>query len=342
MPALSIIVPVYNKEKYIDSCIQSILNQTFGDFELILIDDGSTDGSGEKCDYYKNIDQRVLVHHQKNMGVSAARNTGISLSRGTFIGFVDSDDLLEPDMYELLIKNAIQFEADISLCGTRKTIYEVKENSKSGNNHVTVYNKTEALSAFFNEKLGMGVYNKIYQADLAKNITFEGSMFEDVFYIFKVLLNTNKVVANEQRKYINLVRDNSVSVSKFSTKYLQVTNTTQRMVNIAREKTPEVLDAAQKLDFIMSISQLNLLLLSNRKNFSEEYKQTVLHLNSYASFVKNNNNIKTKHRIAYKLFRASPELYAFIMELYCILTGRTIIRRTEGNSTLRKLLTLKS
>src|SRR5689334_18976624 len=119
MAYLSIIVPVYNKENYIDECIESILRQSFTDFELIIINDGSTDGSALKCKKYAAKDSRVVVIDQPNAGVSSARNRGLSLAKGTYTGFVDGDDSIDSDMYELLVKNARTFDADFSACRIR-------------------------------------------------------------------------------------------------------------------------------------------------------------------------------------------------------------------------------
>ena len=105
--SISIIVPVYNVEKYLEKCIDSILNQSYQNLEIILIDDGSTDNSGSICDEYKKKDQRVQVIHQKNQGQSSARNAGLNIAKGSYIGFVDSDDWIEQNMYEKLYKNII-------------------------------------------------------------------------------------------------------------------------------------------------------------------------------------------------------------------------------------------
>jgi glycosyltransferase involved in cell wall biosynthesis len=107
MAFLTIIVPIYNKEGYIDATIVSILAQSFADFELLLIDDGSTDNSAQRCAHYAAMDKRVQVIKQANQGVSQARNVGLRLSTGTYIGFIDGDDVIEPDMYEMLINNAL-------------------------------------------------------------------------------------------------------------------------------------------------------------------------------------------------------------------------------------------
>lgn len=123
-PKISIIVPVYNVEKYIDECINSILNQNFKNFELLLINDGSTDKSGEICDIYAQNDTRIKVFHQVNKGPSATRNLGISLSKGEYIGFVDSDDTINKEMYEEMYNLAIRNQYDIVACGYKEINYE--------------------------------------------------------------------------------------------------------------------------------------------------------------------------------------------------------------------------
>lgn len=116
MPTLSIIVPVYKVEAYLPKCIESILAQTFTDFELILIDDGSPDHCGEICDEYAAKDDRIIVIHQKNQGVSSARNAGLDVACGTYVGFVDSDDLIHPAMYQILYETGMESESEIVCC----------------------------------------------------------------------------------------------------------------------------------------------------------------------------------------------------------------------------------
>lgn len=114
---VSIIIPVYNVKEYIDECIISIVNQTYSNLEIILIDDGSSDGSAEICDRWASKDSRIHVAHQGNRGVSAARNTGLFMSKGEFISFVDADDWLETDEIEKLVSHLISHEADMAVCG---------------------------------------------------------------------------------------------------------------------------------------------------------------------------------------------------------------------------------
>lgn len=123
---ITVVLPVYNVVDYLEECIKSVLKQTYVNFELILVDDGSSDGSELICDKYKEMDCRIIVIHQKNGGLSAARNTGISYASGKFITFIDSDDYIAPEYIEKLYEAIIKYDADISMCDFQK----VPENSK--------------------------------------------------------------------------------------------------------------------------------------------------------------------------------------------------------------------
>ena len=117
MPIVSVIVPVFNVEKYLDKCIESLIKQKLKDIEIILVDDGSTDLSGKICDEWKTKDSRIQVIHKKNGGLSDARNVGVELAKGKYIGFVDSDDYVSDDMFQILYQNIEKENADISICG---------------------------------------------------------------------------------------------------------------------------------------------------------------------------------------------------------------------------------
>ena len=115
-PLISLVIPVYNVEKYLDKCMESVLAQTYDNYEVILVDDGSTDNSGKMCDEYAERDSRVTVYHQKNSGVSVARNVGIENAKGEFISFIDSDDWVDESYLEKLVNAQIKYNADLTIC----------------------------------------------------------------------------------------------------------------------------------------------------------------------------------------------------------------------------------
>lgn len=323
MAFLSIIVPVYNKEKHLDRCLQSILNQSFADFELILINDGSTDGSGLKCDEYKNKNQRVVVFHQINEGVSSARNKGLEIATGEYIGFIDADDRIESNMYEVLVTNVLNTSSDISICtmrqptGRKAAILNPEE--------VKIFDRNQALSAFLKGELDFSANNKIYKKEIAKEIKFEGRMFEDVFYTYKAFSLSKKNVFVRNELYHYLISENSVSVSKFDQHYLEPVGVTKKIVNSVPE---ELKEDAKAFDLIMNISLLNLILFAGRKKHPKEYELAVNNLKSYSDFVKTSKVVKMKHKAAYHIFKSSPAIYSFALKAYCLLVSTEVATRT--------------
>lgn len=197
MPELSIIVPVYKVEKYLPRCIDSILAQTFGDFELILIDDGSPDGCGRICDEYAQKDKRIVAIHQKNMGVSAARNAGLDIAHGRYIGFVDSDDWIEPQMYEVMMDAIRENGADMAVCGVRYADEDGKF-TRADRLSEGVYTRAGLLEDVFAmpNKLGGGCCNKVFDASKIASVRFKVGMTiaEDALYLFDCFMRIDGAV----------------------------------------------------------------------------------------------------------------------------------------------------
>ncbi len=221
---ISIIVPVYNVRNYLRRCIDSIVRQTYTDIEILIIDDGSDDGSGQICDDYQKEDKRIKVFHVKNRGASAARNLGLDNARGEFIGFVDSDDYIKEDMYASLY-NYMRKEIDIVCCGTallfpdrmcrRTELYGKAANPVS-------YSNREALKELLLVKdLSFSLWNKLYRRELFQNIRFpEGKICEDYPVIYAVVKRCRNVTNIGKVQYFYCYRDGSVSKSPFDIKKL--------------------------------------------------------------------------------------------------------------------------
>ena len=214
MAKISIIVPVYNVEKYIKRCLDSIIAQTFEDIEIILVDDGSTDSSGIICDEYSKVDTRVRVIHKKNGGLSSARNAGIEAARGEFLGFIDSDDYISSDMFEVLYRNMVRERADLSICG----IYQCYEGKKPRRNNpwYRVLTAEEAIViAFRGKRFSVNAVNKLYRKALFNCIRYpEGKATEDAYVIVDVLSQCNRVVATSEQKYFYFHREGSITTIK--------------------------------------------------------------------------------------------------------------------------------
>lgn len=326
MPLLSIIIPVYNKEQFLENCFNSIFEQTFKDFELILINDGSTDGSGKICDDFKLKDDRIKVFHQENRGVSATRNLGIELSSGDYIGFIDADDEIENDMYEILIKNITVSDSDISACRMR-VIFPNKIVIPDTSSSVKVYDNEQALRSNLLGEFDRSANNKIYKSSVIRDIKFSGSIYEDILFTCKAFLLAKQTVFQDTIKYNYIVRDNSVSISKFNPKYFQTIDVSAEMLAIVSKNAENCIDVAKSFDIETNLSLINLLLITGKNKYTDIYEKAKQNIVSYKPFISSSKLISKKHKYACLLFLFSAPAYQFLMNTYCIISKSEAIKR---------------
>ncbi|EKN69393.1 glycosyl transferase family protein [Neobacillus bataviensis LMG 21833] len=221
IPKISIIVPVYNVELYIHKCVDSILAQTLKEFELILVDDGSTDNCGRICDEYAKKDSRVIVIHKKNEGQASARNMGLEIIKGEFIGFVDSDDYIEKDMFEFLYKNALKYEAEVVECSINiingKDILGIQNHGE-----IEIGNNEFALKQLLDNGYRNSMCNKLYKKEIFSELRFPNKLYEDGFVAYKIYYRLKKYVFIGEGKYNYVKRIGSTMYlqEKFSLKNL--------------------------------------------------------------------------------------------------------------------------
>lgn len=228
---VSVIVPVYNVEKYLRHCVDSILNQTYKNLQIILVDDGSTDGSGVICDEYANNDARVEVFHQKNAGPSIARNKGLELAKGEFLSFVDSDDRMHPKMLEDMLRSLNEHpDCQLSICQFKfeETYQPFDDVSYGVDRFYDGESLIEAMFLFENTKDSpqrttvTSLINKLYRRDAVTGISFSGRRwFEDYEYNLQVFNKISKAVILEGKYFYHLVREESLAHSPQSRQGLQ-------------------------------------------------------------------------------------------------------------------------
>lgn len=212
-PLVTVIVPVYKVEKHIHRCLDSIVQQTYGNLEIILIDDGSPDESGRICDEYAAKDPRITVIHQQNGGISDARNKGLDKARGEYIGFVDSDDWIHLEMYQKLVEIGLEHHADIAIGGhnyvTKSRIFPPYQM-----HGIQIYHTREAMIELLrDETFSNFMWNKIYKRDLFEGIRFpKGQVMEDMAVAYRLFLKAEKVVLHDRPLYYYVV-DNPESIS---------------------------------------------------------------------------------------------------------------------------------
>lgn len=211
MPEISIIVPVYNVEKYLSECLDSILAQTFTDFELILVNDGSRDNSASICREYANADRRIKLIEQDNAGLSSARNAGIDASIGPFLCFIDSDDLVSKD-YCLTLYNAVKdSNCDFGVCGVTRFSDGSAPDPAIFSNGVRFLDSAKLLSLQLSGKSAFGVWNKLYRRSAIQGMRFrEGMLNEDVFWSADLAVQCKKCAVVDQECYFYRQRSGSI------------------------------------------------------------------------------------------------------------------------------------
>jgi glycosyltransferase involved in cell wall biosynthesis len=207
---ISIIVPVYKTEIYLHKCLNSIVNQTYKNLEIILIDDGSPDNCGKICDEYAAQDSRIKVMHQKNEGLSASRNAGLKIASGEYIGFVDSDDWIDLGMYEILHKGVEEYESQIAICG----YYDVVDNKlrEVREKDTILCRRDEAIHHLILDKtFSNHAWNKLYKRELFDGVFFpHGRAFEDIATTYKLFEKAQNIVCLNSSKYYYLHRKDSI------------------------------------------------------------------------------------------------------------------------------------
>ena len=208
---ISIIIPVYKVEKYLEKCIESVLKQTYTNLQIILVDDGSPDNCGKICDEYAKKDPRIEVIHKVNGGLSDARNVGIAKAKGKYIGFVDSDDYIKEDMYEILINLIKEYDADVSICNLYDVI-DGKEYIRNNENGIQEYSRLEILKEVLLDKnIQSYAWNKLYKKELFDEIKYLiGKKYEDIGTTFYVFEKCNKIVVTSEPEYYYLKRSDSL------------------------------------------------------------------------------------------------------------------------------------
>lgn len=248
---LSIIIPVYNVEPYISKCLESVINQTYPYLDIIIVDDGSTDGSGQICDTYQNTDKRVRVFHKKNEGPSSARNMGLHYAKGEFIGFVDSDDFIDLDMYESMLQE-MENDVDIVTCGRRISYPKEKHcNSKSAfyMSKRKKMNNVTAIEEFLkHELISFSVCDKVFRRELFDDVCFPYKRTsEDIPVAYKTLSKSRNIVYLGKLKYHNFHRDGSITRQGFYRRRIDYVLFMGEICRDVAEKYPQLLMQAEAL-----------------------------------------------------------------------------------------------
>ena len=293
---ISVIVPIYNVDKYLERCIDSIINQTYKNLEIILVDDGSTDDCPRICDEYQKKDSRIKVIHKENGGLSDTRNKGIDIAKGKYYGFIDSDDYIDADMYAILYKNIVETHSDIAVCG-RYIDYEDGNTKKMTNENRSniLMDRIEALKKLNNySDFDMSACDKLYSAKLWKDIRYPyGKICEDYYTTYKLFDKSNKVVFVPKALYHYFQRNNSLSRNKKITEHY--INGSIDQLEYFEKNIPELLYVAKSSYAFSNIATYNNYLKNKQKCprlTRKKYQKNVKDNLNY--IIKNDSLSKTK------------------------------------------------
>lgn len=312
---ISVIVPIYNVEKYLNKCINSIIEQTYQNIEIILVDDGSNDSSEKICDEYAKKDKRVKVIHKKNGGVSEARNFGIENSNGKYIAFIDSDDYITNDYIEYLYRILKENKADISCCNF-EYVYSDKENKKIDNqqDNVYIYNQLEALKELlYQRNIDTSLWGKLIKKDLFDNLKFPcGEIYEDFAVFYKILLKIEKIIYSNIKKYFYMQREKSILSTNFGKKDLYMVIAAKEMYNTIIKQYPELKSALNSRIINMDFYLLRRI---SKKDNKKEYLNLKNDVKQRRKIVVKDKNAKLKTKIAVYISYINIELVKYFYYL---------------------------
>lgn len=256
---ISIIIPVYNAEKFLIKCLDSIKKQTYKNIEVILINDGSTDKSGEICDDYCTSDSRFKVIHKENGGVSSARNCGLSEVSGDYICFIDPDDWVELDMIKVLFELTQNYNSEIGICGYYKE-ESGKILNKIGNQKVLNYSNHEALNEILKEDSFKGfLWNKIFSTQIINNEVYfneEIHFCEDLLFVCQCILKSSNIAYNTKPYYHYIIHDNNACKANYSLKKTTSLEAIEKIIELIDEESSVEINEFKNYYMNMNISLL--------------------------------------------------------------------------------------
>lgn len=314
---ISVIVPVYKVEKYLEKCVNSIRSQSYSDLEIILVDDGSPDNCGKICDEMALNDQRIRVIHQKNQGLAAARNAGLAIAQGKYVAFVDSDDTIENGTYLLLYNMIEHYDTDIAICECRKVkeseVLEQVEYSKYENR---VLDNNKLWELVFGQ-LNNSSCNKLYKRSLIGDLQFPKKVVhgEDLLFNIEYLAKCNIGVYNEAPVYNYLSRNNSITRSYFNENVFFEIVAKDKAKDLVKKYMPVQMSKAELFCFRARMNVLRSVYAADKElRYQDKIDEIKRYIKQQYRNVK--RSLKKKEKIEYKLFFSLPSLYRRIAKYY--------------------------
>ena len=315
-PVLSVIVPVYKVEPYLRKCVDSIRAQTLQEIEIILVDDGSPDNCGKICDEYAAMDSRIRVVHKENDGLSSARNAGIAIAQADILGFVDSDDWCDADMFALLYRNMLQESADISVCGL--TMHAAGNTALTNDPKYAVLSGADAMEFLYQLPIGNPtVWNKLYRKHLFDSIRFpEGKIYEDVFIMPRLMDAADTVVFDMQPKYhYDASRTGSITQNPYRSQKLDVIEAYYENYCFIRDNYPSVEAIAKHSWLSANFTVLFAMFRSPGDGNPSAKKEIIQNLKSNRKFILSYPHFGKKKKLLFLCLCISESLCRFACKI---------------------------
>lgn len=319
---ITIVVPIYKVEQYINKCIDSIINQTYTNLEILLVDDGSPDNCGKICDDYAEKDSRIHIIHKKNGGLSDARNAGIEIAKGEYITFIDSDDYVEDDYIEYLFGLIKEFNSFIAVC----THYIKHPNGKIDSNSSTKRFSITSIKflerMLYHDIIDISAWAKLYKTDLFCDIKYPvGKIFEDAGTTYKLIDKCDKIACGFESKYYYMLRKNSIVTSEFNLKKLDLIDMTNEMTEYLNKKYPELKTATLRRQAYAYLSTLRQM-VSSSKLYREEERKILNFIKLHRKELLLNHKVPVRDKFAIVTLLFGVNSFAFCWRIYCKLTDR--------------------
>ena len=320
---ITIIIPIYKVEEYLRKCLDSVINQTYTNLEIILVDDGSPDNCGNICDEYAKKDERIKVIHKENGGLSDARNVGIKNANGKYITFVDSDDYITKDyvgyLYNLIKENNV----DLSICGI-KTIWKDVKKIKTEKGKTQCLDTKEAFeNMLFAKGIEVAAYGKLYLTELWENIEFpKGKAYEDTAVIYKLIEKAGKIAYGSKNCYYYVARVGSISKQQqFNKNEEDYIRHTEEMLKYIKEKYPELEEATERFEIYSKFRILRILVFTKPRNKQME-KDIILEIKKKQKRVLSCKNTPIRDKIAIIVLNIGLPVFKSFWCIYRKFTGR--------------------
>ena len=260
-PKISVVLPIYNVKKYLETCVKAMTGQTYQNLEIILVDDGSPDGCPALCDELAKTDKRIRVLHKENGGLSDARNAGTQIATGEYITFVDSDDVVTETYVEYLYSLVEKYGCDMSLC-THTVVFEDGKKIPYGDGTDEMLDAKECLRRMlYHDVIDTSAWAKLYRTDMAREILYpKGKLFEDIGTTYRFFLASGKIACGYQSQYFYMQRQNSIVSGKFNPHKLDLLEMTDKMAEDVEKVYPDLAQAILRRRVYARFSTLNQML----------------------------------------------------------------------------------